>query len=240
MKRFSFLQIGAVAIFALAALNPALKADEYNRKTVISISQPLEVPGVVLPPGKYVMKLFDSSSNRHIVQFMNEDQNQQLALAFAVSAERIQPTNKTVLTQYEGSRGAPPALRTWFYPGDTVGQEFLYPHGQAARISERTNTRVPEIETVAESAANPPEETRSEVLIARAAPAPEPVPAPEPQQPAAEPQPTAPPAANQEAPAASTDSLPHTAGEGALAGLIGGLSIIVAFGMRKLKRSRSL
>jgi len=244
MKRFSLFQIGAqigaVGMLALTVLNPVLKADDYNRKTRISISQPLEVPGVVLPPGSYVMKLFNSSSNRHIVQFMNGDENQQLALTFAVSAERIRPTDKTVLTQYEGSRGAPPALRTWFYPGDTVGQEFLYPHGQATRISERTKTSVPEIEAGAETADNPPEETRSEVLIARAAPAPEPLLAPEPQQPVAEPQQTAPPAANQETPAAVSDSLPQTAGEGPLAALIGGLSLIFAFGIRKLKRSRAL
>src|SRR5580704_10944404 len=147
MKRFSLLGIGALAAIGLAVLNPVVKADEHDRKTVISISQPLEVPGVVLPPGTYVMKLFDSSSDRHIVQFMNERQNRQLALTFAVPAERARPAEKTLLTMYEGSGGAPPAIRTWYYPGDKVGQEFLYPHDQASRISERTNVAVPEVET---------------------------------------------------------------------------------------------
>src|SRR5258708_5242714 len=131
MKRFSLFGIGVLTLLGLSVLNPILKADEYDRKTIISISQPLEVPGVVLPPGKYVMRLFNSSSNRHIVQFMNEDQNRQMALTFAIAAERIRPTGKTVLAMYEGSQGAPPALRTWYYPGDNVGQEFLYPHRQA-------------------------------------------------------------------------------------------------------------
>lgn len=259
MKRFSLLlTAGAIAMLGLATLNPALKADEYNRKTVISISQPLEVPGVVLPPGTYVMKLFNSSSNRHIVQFMNENQNQQLALTFAVSAERIRPTGKTVLTMYEGSRGAPPALRTWFYPGDTVGQEFLYSHQQALRISERTNQPVPEIETekpaavTASKSTEESQETRSEPLIARAEPAPEPVPAPEPQQPAVEPQsppantsqaqpaepesrsPQEAPSSNQETAANTTtpETLPQTAGYGPLAGLMGGLSLLLGLGIR--------
>ena len=256
MKRFSMLLATSVAaVLVLATLNPIVKADEYNRKTVISISQPLEVPGVVLPPGTYVMKLFNSSSNRHIVQFMNEEQNQQLALTFAVSAERIRPTGKTVLTMYEGSRGAPPALRTWFYPGDTVGQEFLYSHQQAIRISERTKEPVPEIETgkaAAVAASEPIEgENRSEPLIARAEPAPEPLPAPEPQQPAVEPQspsantsqaqPTEPESVSpQESPAdnqataanATPESLPQTASYAPLAALMGGLSFVLAFGMR--------
>lgn len=262
MKRFSSLRMGALAVLALAALSPLMKADEYDRKTIISLSQPLEVPGAVLQPGTYVMKLFTSSSNRHIVQFMNERQNKQLALTFAIAAERVRPAEKTLLTMYEGGQGSPQALRTWYYPGDTVGQEFLYPHKQAVSISERDHVKVPEIEStektsVTETAAavTPAEpiqatapETRDEpVLIARAEPAPEPAPVPEPQAPAA-------PAAQSQAQAdrtepvapapadttTSSDSLPQTAGYGPLAGLIGGVSFILAFGMRKLKRSRAL
>jgi hypothetical protein len=246
----------------LAGLNSALNADEYDRKTVISISQPLEVPGVVLPPGTYVMRLFNSSTNRHIVQFMNERQNQQLALTFAISAERIRPAEKTILTMYEGSQGAPPAARTWFYPGDTVGQEFLYPHKQAVRISERTKVAVPEIETgkpaevsVAAAVKNDKDDevkkdkddeaesvAQSRVespLIARAEPAPEPIPAPEPQQAVQPPPQTEPetPAAQSDAVSTSSDSLPKTAGNGPLALLIGSLAFVAAFGLRMMKRN---
>jgi hypothetical protein len=252
MKRFSLPAIGALAFLGLATLHPVLKADEYDRKTVISISQPLEVPGVVLPPGTYVMKLFNSSSDRHIVQFMNEKQNQQLALTFAVAAERLQPTGKTVLTMYEGSQGSPPALRTWFYPGDNVGQEFLYPHRQAVSISERTKQTVPEVEssgstTAAVQTTETPASTVSEPpLIARAEPAPtpvaepEPIAAPEPQQPAAEPQSPPAPVADQQTPSTTSESLPKTAGYGPLAALSGGLALALAFGIRKMMRGGAL
>lgn len=263
MKHFSCktgMQLAAVAILGLALFNPPLKADEYNRQTTITISQPLEVPGVVLAPGTYVMRLFNSSSDRHIVQFMTEDRKQQLALTFAVSAERIRPTGKTVLTMYEGTRDAPPALRTWFYPGDVVGQEFLYPHEQAVRISARAKIAVPEVETAqaestkesaeavtaaAESA--PKTESREEtVLIAKAepSPAPEPAPAPiaapEPQQTVAEPQSRPAATSAEEVSVAKSesqpDSLPHTAGNGPLAALIGGFSLLLALGVRKMRR----
>jgi hypothetical protein len=253
MKRFSLLGIAALALLGLAGLNSALNADEYDRKTVISISQPLEVPGVVLPPGTYVMRLFNSSTNRHIVQFMNERQNQQLALTFAIPAERIRPAEKTILTMYEGSQGAPPAARTWFYPGDTVGQEFLYPHKQAVSISERTKVAVPEIETgkpaevsTAEAVKTDDDEAESiaqsrveSPLIARAEPAPEPIPAPEPQQAVQPPPQTEPetPAAQSDAVSTSSDSLPKTAGNGPLALLLGSLAFVAAFALRKMKRS---
>jgi len=267
MKRFSLFHIAAFAAISLVAFNPALKADEYNRKTIFTISAPLEVPGVVLAPGTYVVRLFNSSNDRHIVQFMTEDQKKQLALTFAVAADRVRHTGRTVLTMYEGSRGAPPALRTWFYPGDVVGQEFLYPHQQAVRISERTNQAVPEVETgqatsaketaaVVTPAAEPvPSEAESvqskpsageAVLSARAepAPAPEPAPiaAPEPQQaaPEAQPEPSAEAEPVQTAAATTDKSLPQTAGNGPLAALIGGLSLVLAFGVGEMRRRRIL
>ena len=262
MKHLSLLGIGALAMIGAAALSPALMADQYDRKTIISISQPLEVPGVVLPPGTYVMKLLNSSNNRHIVQFMNENQNRQLALTFAIPAERVRPTGKTVLTMYEGSGGAPPALRTWYYPGDTVGQEFLYPHRQALRISERTSTTVPEVESAqttpaAEPATEPVQSSvqshpadSDSIFVARAEPAPEPIPqpapepiaAPEPQQPAAQPQSES--AAGAQSPseeaAKSDESLPKTAGEGPLAALMGSLACALALGIRKVRSGRIL
>jgi cell division septation protein DedD len=158
---------------------------------------------------------------------------------------------------YEGTRDAPPALRTWFYPGDVVGQEFLYPHEQAVRISARAKIAVPEVETAqaestkesaevvtatAESA--PKTESREEtVLIAKAepSPAPEPAPAPiaapEPQQPAAESQPATGAEVSVAKSESQPDSLPHTAGNGPLAALIGGFSLLLALGVRKMRRS---
>jgi len=46
---------------------PSLKADEYDKRTIIRISQPIDVQGTILPAGKYVLRLQDSSSNRDIV-----------------------------------------------------------------------------------------------------------------------------------------------------------------------------
>ncbi|MEZ5397407.1 MAG: hypothetical protein R2724_32150 [Bryobacterales bacterium] len=62
----------ALAGIALAALSGApASASEWNKKTYLTVNKAIEVPGAVLQPGKYVMKLVDSQSNRHIVQFLN-------------------------------------------------------------------------------------------------------------------------------------------------------------------------
>jgi len=152
MKRFSVLHIAALVLLVSAAAATA-RADDYDKKTIVTFDQPTEVPGIVLEPGRYVIKLLNSSSNRHIAEIMNEKMDHLYALTFMAAAEKVQQSGKTVLTFYEGSQGHPQAIRRWFWPGDREGQEFVYPKEQAARITARSKQRVPEgdLPTVEES-----------------------------------------------------------------------------------------
>ena len=78
IARFS-LACGLAA--ALTASTAVARADAWDKKTTVSFSQPVEVPGYVLQPGRYVMKLVDLPADRHVVQFMNERQNHIYAAA---------------------------------------------------------------------------------------------------------------------------------------------------------------
>jgi len=157
MKRFTALQLGALTAAVMCLAPQATRADEYDKKTIVTFDQPTEVPGIVLPPGKYVIKLLNSSSNRHIAEVMNERMDHLYALTFTTAAERLSPIreseNKKILTFYEGKNGQPQAIRQWFWPGDTIGQEFLYPKNQAAKIAANTGEKVAEgnLPTQAES-----------------------------------------------------------------------------------------
>lgn len=107
-----------------------VNADTWDKKTTVNFSQPVEVPGYVLQPGKYVMKLVSLPADRHIVQFTNERENRVYATAAAVPAYRNEVTGKTVISFYEVPAGQPEAIRNWYYPGDNFGQEFVYPAGR--------------------------------------------------------------------------------------------------------------
>jgi len=199
MKQFSIARAAAIGVLAIMSFPAASMADDYDKKTIITISEPLEVPGIVLQPGKYVFKLLNSSSNRHIVEVMNERMDHLYALTFTAAARKVQPKGRTVLTFYEGKGDQPHAIRQWYWPGELDGQEFLYPRKQAARISAVAGVKVPEgsIPTAKESgqnliADNAEKEETKVVLESRAAePAPttttvvtaqaEPQPAPEPE-----------------------------------------------------------
>ena len=105
-------------------LAPFAKADEWDKKTVITIHQPIQVQAKVLEPGQYVMKLFNSSSDRYILQIFNADETKLELTIFANPAYRQEPTKDTRLTFSEMQNGQPPALRTWFYRGDNSALEF--------------------------------------------------------------------------------------------------------------------
>jgi hypothetical protein len=125
---------------AMAASTAVARADAWDKKTTVSFSKPVEVPGYVLQPGKYVMKLVDTSSDRHIVQFSNERGNHVYAAAQAINAYRKNITDKTAITFYEARAGQPEPMRTWFYPGDEFGQEFVYPKQHLDEIAAVTRT----------------------------------------------------------------------------------------------------
>lgn len=124
--------LAAVCVLAL----PRALADEWNKKTTMTFSESVEVPGgVVLPPGKYIFVLVDSVSDRHIVRIWNEDQTKVFATILAINNYRLTPTDKTVFTFNERPSGTPETIHAWFYPGNSFGQEFVYPKDRALQLA---------------------------------------------------------------------------------------------------------
>jgi hypothetical protein len=124
---------------------PKATADELNRKTVITFSEPFEVPGAgaqVLPAGTYVFKVMDSPSDRHIVQISNQDETHVFALVLAIANYRLKTTDKTVITFRERPAGQPEALKAWFYPGREWGEQFVYERSRAIQLAKETNEAV--------------------------------------------------------------------------------------------------
>jgi hypothetical protein len=121
---------------------PKAKADEWNNKTVITFSGPVEVPGVgqhLLPAGTYVFKLVDSSSDRHVVRIYNQDETQVLTTILAIPNYRLKATDKTVITFRERPAGEPVSLKAWFYPGHEWGEHFVYERSRAIQLAQETN-----------------------------------------------------------------------------------------------------
>jgi len=133
----------AASCLGLMTMVPSAMADQWNKRTILTVNEPIQVPGKVLQPGKYVMRLMDSPSNRHIVQIFNEREDQLQTTVLAIPNYRLQPTGQTEFQWWETPAGQPRAMRAWFYPGDNFGQEFAYPKNEAVRIAATTDVHVP-------------------------------------------------------------------------------------------------
>jgi hypothetical protein len=233
------LTIASVGLLTGVALVPAARADEWNKKTILTVNESIQVPNKVLPPGTYVMKLLDSPSDRHIVQIFDKNEQHLQTTVLAIPNYRLEPTGKTQFEFWETPPGQPKALRAWFYPGDNFGQEFAYPKSEAVQIASATHQQVPttyaqneselttarvgtvnEQGTEQEMAQNTPPATPAPATPA-ATPTPTPTPAPEP--PAATPAPM------------PQQTLPHTASTYPLVGLLGLFSLGAFFVLKAVR-----
>jgi len=121
---------------------PGARADEWNKKTILTFSGPVQIPGATLPAGSYVFKLADLPGNRHVVQVFDKDEKKIYTTLLSVPNQRLEPSDKPVILFSERATGSPQAVKVWYYPGDTIGDEFVYPKTQAMKIAKETHSRV--------------------------------------------------------------------------------------------------
>jgi hypothetical protein len=150
MKHSNTFKTAARAALIVAAFSPfAMRADDFDKKTVITFADSVQVPGVTLPAGKYVFKLTESPAKQMVVLIYNERESHLMASVIAVANYRMTPPDKTVVTFYEAPVGQPEPIKAWFYPGDNVGRQFIYSKSEAEMIAKATKEIVPSAEASA-------------------------------------------------------------------------------------------
>lgn len=127
---YTFRTLGFAILLVGTAMLPLAKADGWNQETSVTFSSGVQIPGQVLPPGRYLFKLADSQSDPHIVQIFTEDRRELVATIRAISAYRLNLTEDTLMTFKERPSGSPEAVSRWFYPGHLDGVAFVYPEDQ--------------------------------------------------------------------------------------------------------------
>ena len=228
MKR-AYLSLVALMILIGTALVPATKADPLYKRTEVTFQQPVEIPGMVLMPGKYVMKLLDPHMQRNIVRFYNPQENHMYAMVFTVPDYRLTPTDHTVITFEERAHNAPQAIKTWFPAGDNWGAEFVYPKAESLTAS---------VEPTVPQPLQPRPVAPAPVVTSEAKPVETPAPAarvqPQQQPPVQIAQAQPAPAPAQAAPATEPKKeLPKTASDLPTVTLIGGLSVLAGVFLRR-------
>jgi hypothetical protein len=144
MQRIHSVLTLAVALAVLTMLHATTaRADTWDQLTYVTFSAPVEVPGSALPAGTYMFKLADAGPDRNVIQVFSKDGSTLYSTFFSIPDDRLKASDKPVITFEETPAGTPEAIKAWFFPGDTIGHEFVYPEEQAQKIAAATQQPVP-------------------------------------------------------------------------------------------------
>ena len=221
MKRISSVVLGLIAFAGLMAIQTQAQTFNTNKRTTITFSEAIQVPGQVLPAGTYTFTIANLYGVRNVVQIWNKDKTDLITTVLGIPNYRLDATEDTVIEFKERPANQPQALKAWFYPGHGYGIEFVYPKEEAIQIAEATNEPVPAeigelslstIRTIPLIAMAPghKEETIAEAF-----------------------QITPAPAVNATQPNEVATQLPKTASLTPLVGLLGVACILVGFGLKR-------
>ena len=128
-------KIAIVASLVLSGLMAGtVRASEEDQAIRVSFSQPVQIPGRVLPAGTYYFVIMNTS-DRKTVRITDEDGTRTIAVVQTINRERWQRTSGTEFTLAEGRGVEPEAIVAWFYPGRTTGHEFVYPAQEEKQLA---------------------------------------------------------------------------------------------------------
>jgi LPXTG-motif cell wall-anchored protein len=141
------LMIGLSLVAMMAAVAPravSAQGAPEDKRVFFTFSGPVAVPGVTLPAGKYLFRLPTTiaSGQRHVMQVLSSDGRNSYAMFFGISANRTDYPAKPEIRFMETAAGMPAAVKTWWYPGDKSGYEFIYPKEQARLLAKGTGQPV--------------------------------------------------------------------------------------------------
>jgi hypothetical protein len=121
MNVYRKLAVAAFAVVGLAIVTPKAQAQLLDETVTVSFSAPVELPGRVLPAGTYVFTVVEPN----VTRVSSADGKTVYGIFFTAPEERPEPSEKAIILG-ENTAGAPERIEAWFYPGDSVGNEFMY------------------------------------------------------------------------------------------------------------------
>ena len=147
MRRIQTTVAALCAALALTAGIASSQTIPADRTTYVTFSGPVSIPGMTLPAGTYTFRLLNSDTNRNIVQIFDREGMKLYTTLLAIPATRPEPSGDPVITFKETPADRAPAVRYWYYAGDTAGNELVYPKAQAMLIAKASGESVMSVDS---------------------------------------------------------------------------------------------
>jgi hypothetical protein len=126
--------VTVLSLFAFLIVLPNVRADEWNQATLFTFSQPVQIPGQLLPAGTYVFELVNSFN--HAIVRVSKADHTVIALIQARPSTRKGFTGKASIVLADRGSSQPPAVVAWSYAGRLEGHQLLYPKQMRTEVAK--------------------------------------------------------------------------------------------------------
>ena len=130
MNAYRKFTVTVLAIVCLFAVVGKAQAQIFDEKVRVTFSSAVEIPGQVLPAGTYVFMALEPG---HMTRIMSADGKTVYGTFLTVPEDRVEPAENPTIILGENATGAPEKIEAWFYPGDSIGSEFMYRNSTSSR-----------------------------------------------------------------------------------------------------------
>jgi hypothetical protein len=139
--------LAAALVVTVASAHLSAQGATINKRTFLTFSAPVQVPGATLPAGTYVFRIANPDVQT-VWQVLDANERHVLAQFFFVRTgdrtiqEQSRAHGKPVVRFHETPHGVAPPMKVLYYPTDPAGHVFLYPRVQAEQIAAITHQPV--------------------------------------------------------------------------------------------------
>ena len=127
MNNLRTFLLASCLVLAGVCLAPEAKAGDCERKALLTFSQPVEIPGAVLPAGTYVFNFLGSTADRNLIDVLSWDEQTVYATVEAIPDYKANSVVESSIVFEERKAGAPQAIKEWYFPDRRYGHKFVYP-----------------------------------------------------------------------------------------------------------------
>ena len=113
--------------------------DTFDKRTVFTFNRPISLPGITLPAGDYMFRVVNTTTSRNVIQVLSGDGKTPYAMLHSIPEIRRDASSKPEVRFMETAKGHPSPVKTWWYPQETTGYEFIYPKSQARELAKEVN-----------------------------------------------------------------------------------------------------
>ena len=161
LKTFGKIASCSIALVLCAA--PLFGADPEHPSASFKISEPTAIPGRILKPGTYTIRVQDHLSDRYIVRVENASGGDRTLFLGVAGKGESHGTQGPV--RWTNPANDATYLRGWNFSSLPTPLEFAYPKNDAVAVAKANNAQVAAVDPESEGMVSKSDLTKSEMQI---------------------------------------------------------------------------